>query len=408
MAISLVAQAFLWGLASAASLPLGSLVAFRFKISKRTNAMLLAFGAGALLFALAIEIFGEAIFNPGEPSVVALILLGVGAIFGAVIFYISNYFIANQGGFLRNFSLRSKFLHKLLKKEVRRRQTITQGLLNESRDPYGQPHSILHSTHPNEEIDPMAASSSPTNRKPTLRKTSRANSKRIPADEYDDLGISDSEFNDSSQYIQDEILRTQMLLHHSKTAPMDESDELNNFETTGWEEIQNPKAEMEKLEAEFLEKKNQASVGVAIWLGILIDGIPESLVIGLLTDTVISYTFIVGVLISNFPEAMSSTIIMHKGGLSKTKIFLMWFSIMIITGAGAALGAFVFAGPVNLAMEISERFVAGLSSGAMLVMISETALPEAFHLAGNIVGGSTLAGFLAAFAIKLLELFGAL
>jgi len=144
---------------------------------------------------------------------------------------------------------------------------------------------------------------------------------------------------------------------------------------------------------------------LAIWLGILIDSFPESLVIGLLARQGISYTFIAGVFLSNLPEALSSTVIMKRGGFSNMKILLMWVSVTLITGAGAAFGVLLFQGEMTESKIIAQFFVEGLAAGAMLVMIAETALPEAFRHAGKLVGFSTLFGFLAAYAIKLVEKF---
>jgi len=94
---------------------------------------------------------------------------------------------------------------------------------------------------------------------------------------------------------------------------------------------------------------------------------------------------------------------MRRGGLKPFRIFLMWTSVMLITGLGAVLGAYIFAGEMTHPKLLAKRFVEGLAAGAMLVMIAETALPEAFRHAGNLVGFSTLFGFLAAYAVKLAE-----
>eukprot|EP01098_Paradermamoeba_levis_P013584 TRINITY_DN6221_c0_g4_i1.p1 TRINITY_DN6221_c0_g4~~TRINITY_DN6221_c0_g4_i1.p1 ORF type:complete len:476 (-),score=204.51 TRINITY_DN6221_c0_g4_i1:351-1778(-) len=88
-------------------------------------------------------------------------------------------------------------------------------------------------------------------------------------------------------------------------------------------------------------------VGVMIWMGLLIDSIPESIVIGLLTlksegITVEVLSFVFGVILSNFPEALSSSVIMLEEGFSKFQIMVMWLSIMLMTGFGALIGAAVF------------------------------------------------------------------
>lgn len=155
---------------------------------------------------------------------------------------------------------------------------------------------------------------------------------------------------------------------------------------------------------------------LAIWLGILIDGIPESFVIGsgllVLLQTkvhqidslsfgdVIPYTLIAGLFLSNFPEALASSANMRLQGWSKQHIFLLWFSLMVVTAVGAG-GGFLFADSIS---RVWLSFAEGLAAGAMLTMIAAAMIPEAVHMGkANAVGLSTLAGFLAAISFKLLE-----
>jgi zinc transporter ZupT len=155
---------------------------------------------------------------------------------------------------------------------------------------------------------------------------------------------------------------------------------------------------------------------LAIWLGILIDGIPESFVIGagllVLLQTkvetlgslgfadIVPYTLIAGLFLSNFPEALASSANMRLQGCGKPRIFLLWFSLMVVTAAGAGAG-FLLAGSLSHAWLI---FAEGLAAGAMLTMIAAAMIPEAAHMGNsNAVGLSTLAGFLSAISFKLLE-----
>ena len=155
---------------------------------------------------------------------------------------------------------------------------------------------------------------------------------------------------------------------------------------------------------------------MAIWLGLLIDGIPESFVIGagfltLLSvklgagvepvfSEVLPYTLIAGLFLSNFPEALSASMGMKKSGMSTGKIMLMWMSLVLIIGLGALVGYYVGS---SIPHEI-EIAIEGLAAGAMLTMIAQTMIPEAVHLGGaKVVGLSTLIGYLSAVAFKLLE-----
>lgn len=164
------------------------------------------------------------------------------------------------------------------------------------------------------------------------------------------------------------------------------------------------------------ESGEHGGAPMAIWLGLLIDGIPESFVIGagflgLLSSklthnadptftSVIPFTLIAGLFLSNFPEALSSSIGMKKQGLSTFKIIMLWMSLVLIVAIGATVGYYLGA-EIPHEMEIG---VEGLAAGAMLTMIAQTMIPEAVHVGGNkVVGLSTLIGYLSAVAFKLLE-----
>ena len=136
---------------------------------------------------------------------------------------------------------------------------------------------------------------------------------------------------------------------------------------------------------------------MAIWLGLLMDGIPEALTIGAhLITSPISASLLAGLFISNYPEALSSSQGMKQQGFSIPRILLMWTSIMLLTGILAALGSQVFAD----APESLISLLKSMAAGAMLTVISETMLPEAYAKGGSIVGLSTLGGFLVIILIK--------
>jgi zinc transporter ZupT len=136
------------------------------------------------------------------------------------------------------------------------------------------------------------------------------------------------------------------------------------------------------------------SAALAMFLGMTLDGIPESFVIGanVLITGGISLSLLGGLFLANLPEALSSAAGMKEQGLRVPRILAMWTSLMLMTGAGAALGA------VWLEGASAELFalIEGVAAGAMLTMVAETMLPEAFHKGGGVVGLSTLAGFLLA------------
>lgn len=147
-------------------------------------------------------------------------------------------------------------------------------------------------------------------------------------------------------------------------------------------------------------KKEHSGAPLAIWFGILLDGVPESLVIGAsMAHSTISLSLLAGLFLSNYPESLSSSAGMKHQGYSFNRIFWMWMSLCIITGLGAYVGNIFFIGAPPTLFAVIE----GLAAGAMLTMIAETMLPEAFEKGGSITGIATLMGFLAAIFFKTLE-----
>jgi CRP-like cAMP-binding protein len=162
--------------------------------------------------------------------------------------------------------------------------------------------------------------------------------------------------------------------------------------------------------------RSHGSVALAIWLGNLIDAIPESLVLGAgLADLseqastvvgqlrffhVVPYTLVAGLFLSNFPEALSSSALMQNQGWSKKKILVLWGSLMVITAIGAGFG-YLLGGILSHTWLV---FTEGVAAGAMLTMIASALIPEAAHLGSpSLVGLSTSGGFIAALLFKLLE-----
>lgn len=172
----------------------------------------------------------------------------------------------------------------------------------------------------------------------------------------------------------------------------------------------------EVAEVQKEEGHAQGGAPMAIWLGLLIDGIPESFVIGAGFLTLLSvklgaavepaftevlpYTLIAGLFLSNFPEALSASLGMKKSGMGTGKIMMMWMSLVLIIALGS-LGGYYVGSSIPHEIEIA---VEGLAAGAMLTMIAQTMIPEAVHLGGvKVVGLSTLIGYLSAVAFKLFE-----
>jgi len=141
-----------------------------------------------------------------------------------------------------------------------------------------------------------------------------------------------------------------------------------------------------------------AGSGTAIAVGALLDGIPESIVIGvsLLNGQGVSMVAVAAVFLSNVPEGLSSAAGMRKDGRSTAYVFGVWSGIALASAVAATLGYIAFAGmpPAYVAA------VDAVAAGAILAMIADTMIPEAFETAHEYAGLVTVAGFLAAFALS--------
>ena len=141
--------------------------------------------------------------------------------------------------------------------------------------------------------------------------------------------------------------------------------------------------------------------GLAIVLGIVLDGIPESIVLGLtvLQQGSVSIAFLVAVFLSNVPEAIAATTGLLQSGWAKSRIFGLWGLVMVTCGLSALAGYALF----DSASPSTVAFVLAFAGGAILTMLADTMMPEAFEHGGKLVGLFTTAGFALAFAITALE-----
>lgn len=415
------------GAAAALALPLGSYIGLNTRLSHRFSSGLLAFGAGTLIFALAVEIVGDALDRSGFGP------LAAGLVLGGVSFAVLNQIVNDYGAFLRKMSVAGRHL-------ARQRKTREQALLSRLA------HVHLLQSLPPEDISPLIHAARVVRLRPgqelfregeagsslylidegelevirggvrvailtpgesvgemavvtgaprtaTIRALEPTRLFYIPKPAFDDLVKSAARVRDRVGELiklRTEELKERLLVSHA------EADEWQSRAAERLRE-QVGAATPDEIRTAAHEQKHPV---LGIWLGNLLDSIPESIVLGAgVTATGgLSLPLFAGILLDNFPEAMSGSRVMHTAGMTKSRIIWMWFSIVVVSALCAALGNLFF-------QEVSGAayaFVQGTAAGAMLVMIAETTLPEAYEGGGAIVGMATLSGFLAALYLNTL------
>lgn len=146
------------------------------------------------------------------------------------------------------------------------------------------------------------------------------------------------------------------------------------------------------------QQQTDGSGGLAIAIGSLLDGVPESVVLGtgLLAGGGVSPAMFAAIFLSNLPEGLSRATGMRKAGRSKTFVFGLWGGIAVLSGSAALAGATLLgdASPELLAM------VNAVAAGALLTMVADTMIPEAVEGERGGTGLLVVLGLLAAFALS--------
>ena len=150
-----------------------------------------------------------------------------------------------------------------------------------------------------------------------------------------------------------------------------------------------------------IEASNESSLVIPMVLAIILDGVPESIVIGLgiFEEGTVSLAMLVAVFISNLPEAIAGTTGMKAGGWSKTKIVLLWFIIAVVCAFATFVGYSLFSG-------VSEQwlsFIQAFAGGAILIMLANSMIPESYEHGGKLTGIFTVLGFFVSVSIIIVE-----
>ena len=141
------------------------------------------------------------------------------------------------------------------------------------------------------------------------------------------------------------------------------------------------------------EEQEQHGSGLAIAAGTFLDGVPEGVVLGIsvLHLGAPGLGTVTAFFLSNIPEALSSSAGMRRAGRSARYVFGVWIGIALLIGFAAALAALLLRGTGSAVLGTVEAFAAG----AILALVSETMIPEAFYGSPLFNGLLLVVGFVA-------------
>ena len=136
-------------------------------------------------------------------------------------------------------------------------------------------------------------------------------------------------------------------------------------------------------------------------LAIILDGVPESIVIGLgiFEGGAVSMAMLVAVFISNLPEAIAGSTGMKASGWSRKKIILLWLFIALFCAVSTVAGFSLFSG----ASDHWLSFIQAFAGGAILMMLANSMIPEAYEHGGKLAGVFTVLGFSLSVAMVMFE-----
>jgi ZIP family zinc transporter len=146
--------------------------------------------------------------------------------------------------------------------------------------------------------------------------------------------------------------------------------------------------------------RSEEEGGSTLLLGALLDGVPESAVLGttLLTGSGVGVPVLGAIFISNLPEGIGGTIQMEGSGMSRRRIVVAWIAVAIACAIASALGYLLLDGASGEALALLQAFAAG----GVLAMLAISMFPDAQREAGADAGLATVLGFALAYLLSTL------
>jgi CRP-like cAMP-binding protein len=433
-----IGMASILGLATTSSSLLGAVIGLYLPISKRLLACLLAFAAGSLISALAIELAFESaqsLHQRGYDAHAAWAFVSTGFAIGAIVYYTTSRFLENKGAAVRygtqfrEYALARKAADtaeriKLLSTSdlmrhlpadrieailrcIRDRSLKSGDILFKAGDPGDAIYIVVRGKvevlneggtasiavlGPGQTFGEMALLSDGP-RTATIRATEDTQLLEIAEEKFDQLVASDPQFADAVVHISHQ----RAISNLSKGGPR----------AAVWVRVAARSLDLDLDRREtgelLTEAANGAGAGMAIVLGNILDTIPGCLVIGAkFTDFGnLSLTLMLGMFLGGIPEAAASASMLTKAGYRPASIFGLWSTVLVAGLVAAAVGKAFIGGSDAL----EAIFAQALAGGAVLALVAHAMIPVALEEGGSLVVLPTVAGFLFALYLALAESF---
>jgi CRP-like cAMP-binding protein len=426
------------------SLIIGAAMGLYLRPSPRVTAAVMAFGSGALIQALSVNLAFEGVerllHQAHLPPFLAWSVVAAGFFAGGLLFYLADRWIEKRGGALRSEAKTKAYL--LEKKRDESAATLARlakvdllralppeevqeivPFVHSIRVPAGEvlfragdPGTALYlvekgcvdivaggrdperSRLPEEGYQPIArlgpgdafgeiALVSGEPRTASAVATEDSDLLRIEKEDFDNLMFRSEALREAVN-----ALSMERLMNTARAAPVADAHRWQEMALRGMRRMS--RAERASL---VQKEAHGGGVPIAIFAGSLLDGIPECIVIGAMYRSLSTFnpTFLIAVFLADLAEAMSSAAGMRLAGFSARRILGMWSGAVVASAIAGALGnAFLIAAP-----PMAITFVEALAGGAILGMIAATMMPVAFEEGGPTTGLATIAGFLSTFLV---------
>jgi CRP-like cAMP-binding protein len=439
-----IALASLLGLGTTSSALLGAATGLYLPMPKRVLACVLAFAAGALISALAIELAFESaveLHRDGFTTRMAWSFVGGGFALGAVIYYWLSLALEQRGAAIR-YPTRFREYAVERRRQDRQEQirllshcALLRHLPPEAIEALlpcvrtvpvrpgamvfraGDPGDALYIVARGEvEILPQGDGGGPAGmgsaaiarlgegqafgEMALLTGGARTASARAASDVLL-LAIAKPEF--------DALVGSDRQLAHA-VERLSHQRAITNLSAGGphsatWARIASESLEhLSRHEAARLLQEAGRGAGLAIVFGNILDTIPGCLVIGARFTAIenVSLTLALGMFLGGIPEAAASAAILRKAGYRPLAIFGLWATVLLAGVIAAGAGKAFIAGSDSLA----ALFCEAVAGGAVLALIAHAMIPEAIDEGGSLIVLPTVAGFLFALYLALAESFG--